>query len=82
MALSTLAKHLNKLSGEQRLSGNSMAGESRLITVELAAMSASPATGKQHSPLTVLLSNGRKVEVGSSFDAETLAELVHLLERL
>jgi hypothetical protein len=82
MALSTLARHLNKQSGEQRVSGNSLAGESRLITVELATMPASAAAGKPHSPLTVLLSNGRKVEVGSGFDAETLAELVHMLERL
>ena len=82
MALSTLARHLKKQSGEQRLSGNSMAGDSRLIAVELAAKSASAATGKQHSALTVLLSNGRRVEVGSGFDTETLAELVSALERL
>jgi hypothetical protein len=59
-----------------------MAGESRLIAVELAAMSTSAATGKQHSALEVLLSNGRKVEVGSGFDAETLAKLVSVLEKL
>jgi len=82
MALSTLARHLKNQSGEQRLSGNGLAGESRLIAVELAAMSGSAATGKQRSALTVLLSNGRKVEVGSGFDAETLAELVSELERL
>ena len=82
MALSTLARHLKKQSSEQRLSANSIAGESRLIAVELAAMSASAATGKQRSALTVLLSNGRRVEVGSGFDAETLAELVSALERL
>ncbi len=82
MALSTLARHLKKQSGEQRLSENTIAGESRMIAVELAALSASAATGKQHSPLRVLLSNGRKVEVGSGFDAETLAELVSVLERL
>jgi phage protein D len=82
MALSTLARHLKEQCGEQRLSGNIMAGESRLITVELAAMSASAAAGKQHSALTVLLSNGRKVEVGSGFDGQTLAELVSVLERL
>ena len=82
MALSTLARHLNKQSGDKRESGSSMAGDSRLITVELATMSASAATGKQHSPLTVLLSNGRKVEVGSGFDGQTLAELVSVLERL
>jgi hypothetical protein len=29
-----------------------------------------------------LLSNGRKLEVGSGFDAETLAALVSVLERL
>ena len=82
MALSTLARHLKKQSSEQRLSVNSIDGESRLIAVELAAMSASAATGKQRSALTVLLSNGRRVEVGSGFDAETLAELVSALERL
>jgi hypothetical protein len=81
MALSTLARHLKKQSGEQRLSENSMAADSRLIAVELAALSASAATGKQHSALTVLLSNGRRVEVGSGFDAETLAELINVLER-
>ena len=81
MALSTLARHLKEQCGEQRLSGNIMAGESRLITVELAAMSASAAAGKQHSALTVLLSNGRKVEVGSGFDRASLAELINVLER-
>jgi transposase-like protein len=82
MASSTLARHLKKPAGEQRLSGNSMAGDSRLIAVELAAMSSSAATGKQHSALAVLLSNGRRVEVGSGFDADTLAKLVSALERL
>src|ERR1035441_1068735 len=82
MALSTLARHLKKQSGEQRLSENSMAGDSRLIAVELGEMSASAATGKQHSALAVLLSNGRRVEVGSGFDTKTLAELVSALERL
>jgi len=80
MALSTLARHL-KMQSEQRVSGSSIAGESRLITVELAAMSASAVTGKQYSPLAVLLSNDRKVEVGSGFDAETLVELVSVLKR-
>ena len=82
MALSTLARHLKKQSGEQRLSANTTTGSSRLISVEFAAISASAATGQQHSALAVLLSNGRRVEVGSGFDAETLAELVSALERL
>ena len=78
MALSTLARHLAKQAGEQRLSANEAAtGESRLI-----AVASSAATGKQRSALAVLLSNGRRVEVGSGFDAATLAELVSALERL
>jgi transposase-like protein len=81
LALSTLARHLKKQSGEQRLSANTTTGESRLIAVELAAMSASAAIGKQYSALAVLLSNGRRVEVGSGFDAATLAELINVLER-
>ena len=80
MALSTLTRHLKKHSGEQRLSGNNIAGESRLIAVELAAISSS-ATGKPYSALAVLLSNGRRVEVRSGFDAATLAELINVLER-
>jgi predicted ArsR family transcriptional regulator len=81
MALSTLARHLKKQSGEQRLNENAMAGESRLIAVEVAATPASAATGKPHSTLAVLLSNGRRVEVGNGFDRATLAELINVLER-
>jgi hypothetical protein len=40
MGLSPLARHLKKHSGEQRSSGNSTSGDSRLIAVELAAMKA------------------------------------------
>lgn len=82
MALSTRGRHLRRQSKEQRLSGTTGVGKSRLIAVELAATSAPAATGKQVSVLTVLLCNGRKVKVGSGFDAETLAELVNVLERL
>jgi len=39
-------------------------------------------TGEYPGVLTVLLSNGRRVEVGRGFDAETLARLVTVLERL
>ena len=81
MASSTLARHLKKPAGEQRLSENAMAEESRLIAVELTATPSSAATGKQHSTLTVLLSNGRRVEVGSGFDRASLAELINVLER-
>jgi len=81
MALSTLARHLKRQSGEQRLGENATGGESRLIAVELAATPASAATGKRHSALTVLLSNGRRVEVVSGFDRVALAELINVLER-
>src|ERR1035438_10738234 len=37
MALGTLARHLKRQSGEQRLSANTKSVESRLIAVELAA---------------------------------------------
>jgi uncharacterized protein YggU (UPF0235/DUF167 family) len=82
MALSTLAGHLKKQPGEEQLSGNNMAEDSGLIAVELASVSASAVTGKANRSLTVLLFNGRRVEVGSGFDAETLVELVSVLERL
>jgi len=62
-------------SGEQRLSENSMAGESRLIAVELAAMSASAATGNSVAPLRCCCPTAGKWRVGSGFDAETLVEL-------
>ena len=81
VALSTLGRHLKKQSQEQRASGKTLVGESRLISVELSA--APPAaTETQSSVLTVLLSNGRRVEVGCDFDAETLARLVPVLEKV
>jgi hypothetical protein len=50
--------------------------------VELAT--ASPSQGDQEtgSCLAVVLSAGRRIEVGAGFDATTLARLVTVLERL
>lgn len=70
LALSTLNRHLKKQSQEH--AGSS--GESRLVAVELAR----PGAGA----LTVVLGNGRRVEVGRGFDAGTLAQLVGELERM
>jgi hypothetical protein len=73
---------LTKRCKVQRLPGTTVVGESRLIAVELAARSAPAATAKQSSVLTLRLSNGRKVEVDFGFDAEALARLVSVLEKL
>jgi len=70
LSLSTLSRHLRKQFQEQTGSG----GESRLVAVELAR----PAAGV----LTVMLRNGRRVEIGRGFDAGTLAQLVDVLERV
>ena len=80
LALSTLGRHLKKQSSAQ--SGSDGVGSSRLVAVEVAATQAQASTGKRTDVLTVLLFNGRKVEVGCGFEAETLARLVTVLERL
>lgn len=80
LALSTLGRHLKKQSRAQ--SGSNGVVASRLVAVEVAATLARASTGNRTDVLTVLLFNGRKVEVGCGFKAETLARLVTVLERL
>jgi hypothetical protein len=80
MALSTLNRHLKKQQNWQSQAGSNGVEQSRLVAVELA--SAATAAGEYPGALTVLLSNGRRVEVGRGFDAATLAQLVTVLERL
>ena len=54
------------------------AGEGRLLSVEvMAAVSGSNSGGA----LCVELGNGRRIEVGSGFDAATLERLLAVLER-
>jgi hypothetical protein len=72
LSLSTLSRHLKKQA--QGETGSGEGGESRLVAVELIR----PGTGV----LTVMLRNGRRVEVGRGFDAGTLAQLVDVLERV
>jgi hypothetical protein len=74
MAVSTLNRHLKKQQNRQNHAGS--VEQSRLVAVELAS------AGEYPGALTVLLSNGRRVEVGRGFDAATLAQLVTVLERL
>jgi hypothetical protein len=76
MALSTLNRHLKKPSRQQSGNGNG------LVAVEVAKPAAGDGAGKEVGSLTVLLCNGRRVEVGRGFDAGTLAQLVEVLERM
>jgi hypothetical protein len=82
MALSTLNRHLKKQQQRQDHAGSEGAGRSRLVAVELVAEVTSTTDSENRGGLTVLLSSGRRVEVGRGFDAATLAQLVTVLERL
>ena len=81
LALSTLNRHLKKQQ-QQEPRGDGGVGRGPLVEVELAAAVSPVCPGDQPGALTVLLSNGRKVEVGGGFDDETLRRLVAVLERL
>lgn len=70
LALSTLARY--RKWREQRRRDEADAG--RWVAVELASPQAAA------SGLAVVLSGGRRIEVGRGFDAQTLAQLVSLLE--
>ena len=71
LALSTLARYLRRREQGQDEDG----GPSRWLAVELSG--AHPAGA---SFLAVVLTGGRRIEVGRGFDAQTLVQLVSLLE--
>ena len=72
LALSTLARYRRRREqGQDR-----GAGPSRWLTVELSGAHPAGASG-----LAVVLTGGRRIEVGRGFDAQTLQQLVSLLER-
>lgn len=75
MALSTLARYRR---GRVR---QGSAGSNALLAVEVSgcAPGSVAATG---SALAVVLRGGWRVEVGRGFDAGTLQQLVHVLERV
>ena len=76
VVLSTLHRYLRK----RRESGSVGAGGT-LVAVELTGVS--PTQGQATSSvLAVVVSSGRRIEVGAGFDAPTLARLVTVLERL
>ena len=82
MALSTLDRYVKKQQNEQRQAGSNSFEGSRLVPVELAAAMPSIAAGELcNSPMVVLI-NSRRIEVRRGFDAETLAQVVTVLERL
>ncbi len=71
LALSTLARYQRR----QKPMQDENAGPSRWLAVELSGGHAAGASG-----LAVVLTGGRRIEVGCGFDAQTLQQLVSLLE--
>ena len=71
LALSTLARYQRRR--EQGQDENP--GPGRWLAVELPGAHAAGASG-----LVVVLAGGRRIEVGRGFDAQTLQQLVSLLE--
>ncbi len=77
VVLNTLKRYLMQV----RKAEKADAGCGALVAVEVAA--AIPAqTREPASSLAVVLSSGRRIEVGERFDSATLARLVAVLERL
>ncbi len=77
VVLNTLKRYLKQDRKSQRAGTDCGA----LVAVEVAA--ASPAQAREpDSGVAVVLGSGRRIEVGESFDAATLARLVTVLERL
>lgn len=56
-------------------------GEGRLVAVEVAGWPARTESRAASSGLTVVLSQGREIEVSRGFDAATLQRLLDVLER-
>jgi hypothetical protein len=71
LALSTLARYQRRREQGQ----DEGAGPSRWLAVELSDAHPAGASG-----LAVVLTGGRRIEVGRGFDAQTLQHLVSLLE--
>lgn len=78
IVLNTLKRYLRK----QRKARKDGATFGTLVAVELATANPSQGDQEARSCLAVVLSAGRRIEVGAGFDATTLARLVTVLERL
>lgn len=81
LALNTLNRHLKKQLQPQIHPSANDVGRSPLVEVALAAAVVPVLSSDRYPALTVLLSNGRRVEVGDDFDDDALRRLVVALER-
>jgi hypothetical protein len=81
LALSTLNRHLRKQFEEEAGRDSDVVGRSPLVEVNLAEVVNPVCNVDRPASLRVLLSNGRRVEVGDGFDDQTLGRLVAVLER-
>jgi len=75
LALSTLARYRKRRRQERA----EAPGPSRWVAVELSGSHQAAVSGAA-SGLAVVLSSGRRIEVGRGFDANTLEQLLRLLE--
>jgi hypothetical protein len=76
LALSTLNRYCKR-----RQARSEAGGVGRWVAVDVSGPN--PATGGGgSSSLTVILSSGRRIEIGRRFDASTLERLMVLLERI
>ncbi len=78
VVLNTLKRYLKQDRKVQRAG----AGCAALVAVEVAAPGPTQLREPDSSSLAVVLRSGRRIEVGESFNAATLARLVSVLERL
>jgi hypothetical protein len=78
LSLSTLNRHLKKQSCKRKSRAASSVGG--LVPVELAARK-SQTPQEPNCGLAVVLSHGRRIEVGPDFDTKTFERLMSALER-
>ena len=74
MSLGTLNRYLQREADRGAVDGG-------LVAVELAGAKLTT-DGDSARDLAVVLSRGRRIEVGAGFDAATLQRLIHLLEKM
>jgi hypothetical protein len=77
LSRTTLYRHLTR----QRIHAPAVSANTQLVAVELAPAKRSVANNSAGG-LAVVLTSGRKIEIGEGFDAFTLERLVSVLERL
>ena len=77
-----LNRHLQRQFQEEVRLGNDGVVQSSLVEVKVALAVSPVCTGDRPCALTLLLFNGRRLEVGAGFDDETLRRVVAGVERL